>query len=91
MREVGNGKIVSYFEDRGFGWIHEVSDGGLHQYFFHIRQCRFEPRKGGLVEFEISQGPKGLAALNVRELVPAANVSAGIDALAGTEKSGGAK
>jgi cold shock CspA family protein len=81
MREVGSGKIAVYFENRGFGFIHGI--GEFRQYFFHVRQCSFEPKVGALVQFEVSEGPKGLAALNVRELA-----IAGIQVLA--SKSGGA-
>ena len=76
---MNHGKIVVYFESRGFGFLHEADNGNFVQRFFHVRQCTFEPRVGALVQFTPIEGPKGPAAIDVRELVPVT----GIEALAG--------
>lgn len=65
---MATGKIVTYFQERGFGFIHQPQEGGSFKaWFFHVNKCWCEPRVGMQVTFEESTGDKGLRAVNVRE------------------------
>ena len=80
--------ILKYDIERGYGFLLELDNS---RHFFHITSCiGFIPQPGMTVTFQIGQGRKGPAAINL-ELVPAApspDVSAGIGVLAGdTSKS----
>jgi CspA family cold shock protein len=62
------GKIARV-TDRGFGFI--TPDGGNKDVFFHAQSLvgiTFdELREGDAVSFEIEEGPKGPAAVNVQK------------------------
>lgn len=62
-----NGTIKRLVRDKGFGFI---AAGGDEEYFFHssaVRDTRFDDlREGQAVSFEVSRGPKGARAENVK-------------------------
>jgi len=68
------GMIITYFEDKGFGFIRESGTSKLTHWFFHINSCVCEPKKGLQVQFYVGEGRKGPAAIGIVEL----------DALAGS-------
>lgn len=81
------GRIVTYFEERGFGFIHEYAADNsgnkkLHQWFFHVSSCLCEPKPRLEVQFEIGEGKKGPQAVNV-DVFQAAPQIAGLEALSG--------
>ncbi|MCF6349321.1 MAG: cold shock domain-containing protein [Flavobacteriaceae bacterium] len=58
---------VKFFNDsKGFGFITEEGSGKEH--FVHISGVIDEIREGDEVEFELTEGKKGLNAVNVRVL-----------------------
>ncbi|HHC79378.1 MAG TPA: cold-shock protein [Flavobacteriia bacterium] len=58
---------VKFFNDsKGFGFITEEGSGKEH--FVHISGVIDEIREGDEVEFELTEGRKGLNAVNVRVL-----------------------
>ncbi|MDB4292877.1 cold shock domain-containing protein [Maribacter sp.] len=58
---------VKFFNDaKGFGFITEESSNEEH--FVHISGLVDEIREGDEVEFELTQGKKGLNAVNVTVL-----------------------
>ncbi len=55
---------VKFFNDaKGFGFI--IEEGSTEEHFVHISGLVDEIREGDEVEFELSQGKKGLNAVNV--------------------------
>jgi len=56
--------VVSHFNhSKGFGFIKDsVTKQGV---FFHINQVTGEIAEGNQVQFEVENGPRGLAAVNV--------------------------
>lgn len=60
------GRIKTYLEDRGFGFI--IPDGGGGDIFFHITNVLGieHPERDMLVEYQVTETPKGLNAVNVR-------------------------
>ncbi|MBT2160555.1 MULTISPECIES: cold-shock protein [Flavobacteriaceae] len=56
---------VKFFNDaKGFGFITE--EGSNEEHFVHISGLVDEIREGDEVEFELTQGKKGLNAVNVK-------------------------
>ena len=56
---------VKFFNDaKGFGFITE--EGSNDEHFVHISGLVDEIREGDEVEFELTQGKKGLNAVNVK-------------------------
>jgi CspA family cold shock protein len=66
---MATGTIKRLVHDKGFGFI-ASNEGGGTEYFFHTSACRDvrfdELREGQSVNFDVSQGPKGPRAENVR-------------------------
>ncbi len=60
--------IVKWFNDaKGYGFITQEDGGDIFVHYTAIQQEGFKSLKeGDNVEFEVSQGPKGLQAANVR-------------------------
>ncbi len=58
---------VKFFNDaKGFGFI--IEEGSNQEHFVHISGVIDEIREGDEVEFELTEGKKGLNAVNVRVL-----------------------
>jgi CspA family cold shock protein len=56
---------VKFFNDtKGFGFITE--EGSEKEHFVHISGLIDEIREGDEVEFELTEGKKGLNAINVK-------------------------
>jgi CspA family cold shock protein len=56
---------VKFFNDaKGFGFITE--EGSNSEHFVHISGLIDEVREGDEVEFELTEGKKGLNAVNVK-------------------------
>ena len=56
---------VKFFNDtKGFGFIKEETSG--EEFFVHSTGLTEEIRENDSVEFEVTQGKKGLNAVNVR-------------------------
>ncbi len=62
-----SGIILHYNQDRAYGFI--LDDETKRQYFFHVSDCNFLPATAQRVNFEIGQGRKGVAAVNVTQAV----------------------
>lgn len=62
-----NKGTVKFFNDsKGFGFI--VEEGTNKEYFVHASGLIDEIREGDNVEFELTEGKKGMNAVNVRVL-----------------------
>lgn len=61
---VRTGTVAFFNEDKGFGFINDSRT--KERIFLHIRQLSAPVQEGDQVQFEIEQGPKGLAAVNVK-------------------------
>ena len=60
-----NKGTVKFFNDtKGFGFITE--EGSDKEHFVHISGLIDEIREGDEVEFELTEGKKGLNAINVK-------------------------
>lgn len=64
-----NGTIAKIVSDRGFGFI-KPADEAEKDLFFHARSVEGEGafdnlREGDAVTYEVEEGPKGPAAINV--------------------------
>jgi cold shock CspA family protein len=60
------GRISVYHANRGFGFIHETSNGKLLTYFFHISSVISGDPRGGLpVQFTPISNSKGLTAVDI--------------------------
>ncbi|MCK5776674.1 MAG: cold shock domain-containing protein [Bacteroidales bacterium] len=56
---------VKFFNGaKGFGFI--IDDETSKEYFVHVSGLIDEIREGDVVEFELTEGKKGLNAVNVR-------------------------
>ena len=64
MRMMMNGKITTFFEDKGFGFI-TPSNGGK-DLFVHVTGLIDQVREGDEVTFDVEEGKKGPGAVNVK-------------------------
>ena len=63
------GTVKFFDREKGFGFIKPQAD--MDDLFFHESACKDGvPGDKDRVEFEVSEGPKGLAAIKVRVLEP---------------------
>ena len=58
------GKVKFFNESKGFGFI--IDDESKQEYFVHVTGVIDEIREGDAVEFELTEGKKGLNAVNVK-------------------------
>ncbi|MCT4636352.1 MAG: cold shock domain-containing protein [Bacteroidales bacterium] len=62
--KIRTGRLKSYDESKGFGFIIDAKDG--ESIFVHNNDCSDTLKIGCRVEFEIEKGLKGLKAVNVK-------------------------
>jgi cold shock CspA family protein len=62
------GRIATFFQTRGFGFINTSIEGKLVSYFFHISACLNEPQVDCDVLFTPAVGKKGPVAIDVEVL-----------------------
>jgi CspA family cold shock protein len=58
------GTVKFFNESKGFGFITE--DDSSQEHFLHVSGLIDEVREGDKVEFDLTEGRKGLNAVNVR-------------------------
>lgn len=63
---MNKGTVKFFNESKGFGFICE--EGTDKEYFVHISGLVDEIREGDEVEFEVTEGRKGLNAVNVKTI-----------------------
>ncbi|PCI36099.1 MAG: cold-shock protein [Flavobacteriaceae bacterium] len=59
-----NGTVKFFNESKGFGFV--IEDDSKTEYFLHVTGLIDEVREGDAVEFELTEGRKGLNAVNVK-------------------------
>jgi CspA family cold shock protein len=59
-----NGTVKFFNETKGFGFI--IEEDSKKEYFVHVSGLIDEINEGDNVEFELSEGRKGLNAVNVK-------------------------
>jgi len=64
---VANGRVKWFNDSKGFGFIEQDGGEDVFVHFSAITGDGFKSLKeGDAVEFEVTQGPKGLQAQNVK-------------------------
>lgn len=58
------GTVKFFNETKGFGFI--IEDDSKEEYFVHVSGLIDEIREGDAVEFDLTEGKKGLNAINVK-------------------------
>ncbi len=61
---MNKGTVKFFNESKGFGFI--VEEGTNTEYFVHVSGLIDDIREGNEVEFELTEGKKGLNAVNVK-------------------------
>jgi len=61
---MSTGTVKFFNDEKGFGFITE--EGSSKDHFVHISGLIDEIREGDEVEFELTEGKKGLNAINVK-------------------------
>ena len=61
---MGRGTVKFFNDSKGFGFITEEESGKEH--FVHVSGLIDDIREGDTVEFELTEGRKGLNAVNVK-------------------------
>ena len=59
-----NGTVKFFNESKGFGFI--VDEDSKTEYFVHVSGLIDKINEGDAVEFELTEGKKGLNAVNVK-------------------------
>ncbi len=59
------GTVKFFNETKGFGFI--IEDESNTEYFVHVTGLLDDIREGDKVEFELTEGKKGLNAVNVKQ------------------------
>ncbi len=59
-----NGTVKFFNESKGFGFI--VDEDSKTEYFVHVSGLVDKINEGDAVEFELTEGKKGLNAVNVK-------------------------
>ncbi|MFT4753382.1 MAG: CspA family cold shock protein [Salibacteraceae bacterium] len=62
---MNKGKVKFFNETKGFGFI--VDEESKKEYFVHVSGLIDEVREDDDVEFELTEGRKGLNAVNVKK------------------------
>jgi CspA family cold shock protein len=62
---MNKGKVKFFNDTKGFGFI--VDEESNKEYFVHVSGLIDEIREDDQVEFELSEGRKGLNAVNVKK------------------------
>lgn len=57
------GTVKFFNESKGFGFI--IEEDSKKEYFVHVSGLNADIKEGDAVEFEITEGRKGLNAVNV--------------------------
>ncbi len=63
---MNKGTVKFFNESKGFGFISE--DDSKKEYFVHVSGLIDEIKEGDAVEFELTEGKKGMNAINVKVL-----------------------
>jgi CspA family cold shock protein len=61
---MSQGKVKFFNETKGFGFIQE--EGTNEEHFVHVSGLIDEIREDDTVEFELTEGKRGLNAINVK-------------------------
>jgi len=61
---MNKGTVKFFNESKGFGFISE--EGTKEEYFVHVSGLIDEIEEGDAVEYELTEGKKGLNAINVK-------------------------
>ncbi len=61
---MSKGTVKFFNESKGFGFI--VEEGTNKEYFVHVSGLIDDIREGNEVEFELTEGKKGLNAVDVK-------------------------
>ena len=61
---MSKGTVKFFNESKGFGFI--IEEGTNTEYFVHVSGLVDDIREGNEVEFELTEGKKGLNAVNVK-------------------------
>lgn len=66
MSSVANGKVKWFNNSKGYGFIQQEDGTDIFVHFSAIQGDGYKTlEEGQAVEFEVTQGPKGLQAANV--------------------------